>query len=75
MKKLFYGLLGLLVLVVAAALIGPSFVDWNAHKGRLTAEVRKLTGQTLVIDGDVSLAVLPAPARCSWRACPWWHPR
>jgi uncharacterized protein involved in outer membrane biogenesis len=61
-KKLFYGLLGLLVLVVAAALIGPSFVDWNAHKGRLTAEVRKLTGQTLVIDGDVSLAVLPAPA-------------
>ncbi len=62
MKKLFYGLLGLLVLVVAAALIGPSFVDWNAHKGRLTAEVRKLTGQTLVIDGDVSLTVLPAPA-------------
>jgi uncharacterized protein involved in outer membrane biogenesis len=61
-KKVFYGLLGLLVLVVAAALIGPSFVDWNAHKGRLTAEVRKLTGQTLVIDGDVSLAVLPAPA-------------
>jgi uncharacterized protein involved in outer membrane biogenesis len=61
-KKLFYGLLGLLVLVVAAALIGPSFVDWNAHKGRLTAEVRKLTGQTLVIDGDVSLTVLPAPA-------------
>lgn len=61
-KKLGLGLLGLVVLLVAAILIAPSFIDWNAQKGRITAEVRNLTGRELAIDGDVSLAVLPAPA-------------
>ncbi|MDH3968427.1 MAG: AsmA family protein [Rhodospirillales bacterium] len=62
MKIFLYGLFGLIVLVVAAALIGPGLVDWNAHKDRLAAEVRKATGRDLMIDGDVHLAVLPAPA-------------
>jgi len=56
-----YGLAALVVLVIAAVLIGPSFVDWNAHKDRIAAEVRKATGRDLMIDGDVHLAVLPAP--------------
>ncbi|MEE8536329.1 MAG: AsmA family protein, partial [Kiloniellales bacterium] len=62
MKKLGFGLLGLFGLLVAAVAIGPSFVDWNAQKGRIAAEARKLTGRDLVIDGDVSLTLLPAPA-------------
>jgi uncharacterized protein involved in outer membrane biogenesis len=57
-----YGLLGLIVLVIAAALIGPGLVDWNAHKDRIAAEVREATGRDFTIDGDVHLAVLPAPA-------------
>jgi hypothetical protein len=61
-KIFLYGLLGLIVLVVAAALIGPGLVDWNAHKDRIATEVRKATGRDLTIDGDVHLAVLPAPA-------------
>jgi uncharacterized protein involved in outer membrane biogenesis len=61
-KIFLYGLLAFVVLVVAAALIGPSFVDWNAHKARIAAEVRKATGRDLTIDGDVHLAILPAPA-------------
>ncbi len=62
MKKLAAGLLGLIVILVAAILIGPSFVDWNSQKGRITAEVERLTGRELTIDGDLSLAILPAPA-------------
>ena len=62
MKKLFYGFLGLIVLLVAAAVVGPSFVDWNAHKDRLTSEVRKLTGRDLLIGGDMTLSIWPTPA-------------
>ena len=62
MKKLGFALLGLLVLLIAAVLVGPSFVDWNEHKGRFTAEVRELTGREIAIDGDISLSLLPTPA-------------
>lgn len=62
MRFFLYGLAALVMLVVAAALIGPSFVDWNAHKARLTAEVRAATGRDLTIDGDMHMAILPAPA-------------
>lgn len=62
MKKLGLSLIGFVVLLIAAVLIGPSFVDWNAHKDRLTAEARKITGRELSIEGDISLALLPAPA-------------
>jgi uncharacterized protein involved in outer membrane biogenesis len=61
-KKLGIALLALVVVLIAAILIGPSFVDWNAQKGRITAEVEKLTGRALTIEGDISLALLPAPA-------------
>ncbi len=62
MKKLFIALLGLIVLLVVAVLVGPSFIDWNTQKGRITAEVERLTGRKLTIDGDLSLTILPAPA-------------
>jgi uncharacterized protein involved in outer membrane biogenesis len=61
-KKLGIALLGLVVLLLAAVFIAPSFVDWNAHKARVAEEVRKLTGRELTIGGDISLALLPAPA-------------
>ena len=62
MKKLSIALLGLIVLLVVALLVGPSFIDWNSQKGRITAEVERLTGRELAIDGDLSLTILPAPA-------------
>ena len=34
MKKILIGLGVLLVLLVVAVLVGPSFYDWNQHKGR-----------------------------------------
>ncbi len=62
MKKLSVALLGLVVILVVAVLVGPNFIDWNAQKGRITAEVERLTGRKLIIDGDLSLTILPAPA-------------
>jgi len=61
-KKLLFGAAGLVVILVASALIVPSFINWNEYKGEITAEVEKRTGRTLVIDGDIGLTLLPAPA-------------
>jgi uncharacterized protein involved in outer membrane biogenesis len=43
-------------------LVGPSLVDWNAHKDRIVAEVQKATGRDFSIQGDMSLSLLPVPA-------------
>ena len=61
MKKAAYGFAGLIVLLVAAALVVPSVIDWNAYKPEISAEVRKATGRTLDIAGDLEFSVLPSP--------------
>ena len=62
LKVVLYGLLGLIVLVVAAVLIGPSFVDWNAYKEEIASQVERATGRSLTIEGDIKLTIVPAPA-------------
>ncbi|MBT4489927.1 MAG: AsmA family protein [Rhodospirillaceae bacterium] len=62
MKKLLIGIAVLLVVVIAALLIGPSFVNWNNHKADIIAAVRDATGRELAINGDISLRIIPAPA-------------
>ena len=61
MKKAAYGLLGLIVVLVAVALIGPSVINWNGYKAEISAEVEKATGRTLDIAGDLEFAILPVP--------------
>jgi len=60
-KKLLYGLIGLVVVLVAAVLIVPALIDWNGYKDEIAAEVRAATGRELVIDGDISVSLLPSP--------------
>ncbi|MEX1203760.1 MAG: AsmA family protein, partial [Dongiaceae bacterium] len=60
-KKLLIGLAGLLILAVAAVLVAPSFIDWNGYKAEIAARAKAATGRDLAIDGDISLALLPAP--------------
>ncbi|WP_420349721.1 AsmA family protein, partial [Pelagibius sp.] len=62
MKKLALSVVALFVLLIAGLLILPSFWDWNAEKGRIAEEVRKLTGRDLQIVGDLNLQLLPSPA-------------
>jgi uncharacterized protein involved in outer membrane biogenesis len=61
MKKLLIGLVVLIVLAVAAVLIGPSFVDWSRYKDQIAQQARQATGRELAIDGGISLSILPAP--------------
>ncbi|MEK9723114.1 MAG: AsmA family protein, partial [Rhodospirillaceae bacterium] len=62
MRKFIGILFGLVVIAVAAVLIGPSFVDWNKYTGEISRQVQDLTGRALAINGDIRIAVLPAPA-------------
>ena len=43
MKKILIGVGVLVVLLIAGALIAPNFIDWNAQKGRIAAQVRRPT--------------------------------
>jgi uncharacterized protein involved in outer membrane biogenesis len=60
-KKILIAVGILLVLAIAAILVVPSFINWNGYKAQIESEARKTTGRDLSIDGDISLALLPAP--------------
>lgn len=60
-RKLLIAFAALLLLAVAALLVGPGFVDWNGYKQQIEAAAYKATGRNLRIDGDISLALLPVP--------------
>ncbi len=49
----------LVVLIVAAIIMVPMFVDLNDHKERIIHEVKKLTGRDLSIAGELGLSVFP----------------
>jgi uncharacterized protein involved in outer membrane biogenesis len=52
-------IVGLLVVLLLAA---PLFIDANAYKAQIIAQVKKATGRDLVLDGPISVVLLPAPA-------------
>lgn len=59
--KVFGWLFGmLLVLIVAAIILVPMFVDLNDHKERIILAVKKATGRDLLIGGDIGLSVFPS---------------
>ncbi|SKA33584.1 Uncharacterized protein involved in outer membrane biogenesis [Enhydrobacter aerosaccus] len=61
-NKVLIGAGSILGLVIVALLLVPAFVDLNGRKAELAAEVKKATGRDLVIDGPISLSILPSPS-------------
>jgi hypothetical protein len=53
------GVVGLVIAVLAAA---PLFVDVNAYKPEIVAEVKRATGRDAAIDGSIRLSLLPTPS-------------
>ncbi|HEY6982009.1 AsmA family protein [Reyranella sp.] len=53
---------GTVLLIVLVLLVAPAFIDLNSYKPQITSEVKKATGRDLVIDGPVSLSLLPTPS-------------
>ena len=61
MKKILYGLVALIGLVLVLALVGPNFVDWSRYKGEIELKTQEITGRDLVIGGSISVSILPQP--------------
>jgi len=61
-KRVLWAIGGLLVLLVAAVLIGPVLIDWNQYKGDIQKQALNASGRELTINGDISITVLPSPA-------------
>lgn len=58
--KILLGIIGILIiLIVAAAIVIPMYVDPNDYKDEITALVEKRTGRELQIPGDLSITVFP----------------
>jgi AsmA protein len=58
--KIILGLVGLLVIVlVIAAIVLPMVIDPNDYKDDIASTVKRQTGRTLSIEGDLSLSVFP----------------
>lgn len=62
MKKVLIGLGVVVGLLLVAVVVAPSFIDWNAYKPEISAQVEKAVGRKLSIDGDIDLSLLPSPA-------------
>ncbi|HBU97705.1 AsmA family protein, partial [Thalassospira lucentensis] len=62
MKKILAVIGAVLVVLIAALLIIPSLIDWNGYKAQVSQAVRDATGRELVINGDLSMSLIPSPA-------------
>lgn len=60
-KKLLIGGGGVVGLVIVALVAAPFFIDVNSYKPMIVSEVKAATGRDLVIDGPISLSILPTP--------------
>jgi uncharacterized protein involved in outer membrane biogenesis len=60
-RKVVYAVLGLMVLLAAAAIVLPLVIDLNAYKSQVSAHIKAMTGRDLVIAGNIELSLLPAP--------------
>ena len=61
MRKFLIGIVVLVVVLVAAAFVVPRFISTDSLKADIAERVRAATGRDLIIDGDLSFRLLPAP--------------
>jgi hypothetical protein len=61
LRTLVYAIIALVVVGIAAVLIGPSFVNWTAYKGDIARRLSETTGHEVVIRGEVGVDMLPRP--------------
>ncbi|HEY6719771.1 MAG TPA: AsmA family protein, partial [Reyranella sp.] len=60
-KRLLIGAAGIVGLLIVALFAAPSLIDLNARKAEVITAVKKATGRDLILDGPVSLSLLPVP--------------
>ena len=61
LKKFLFVFAAVLVLLVGAALVAPSFIDWTRYRDPIAAEIERAAGRKVVIAGTVEASLLPTP--------------
>ncbi|MDB5591874.1 AsmA family protein [Enterovirga sp.] len=61
MRDLLTAVAGLLILVLAALLAVPPFIDWPAHRGLVEAAIARALGQEVRTAGPLDIRLLPSP--------------
>ena len=62
MKKIILAICIVLLTLLGAIIIVPNYIDWNNFKAEIASKIKDVTGRDLVIDGDIHITILPAPA-------------
>ncbi|MGH6898635.1 MAG: AsmA family protein [Geminicoccaceae bacterium] len=62
MKKILLALLGVIVIVIAAAIVVPFLLPTDTYKQQIEAQVERVTGRELVIAGPLDISLLPTAA-------------
>jgi uncharacterized protein involved in outer membrane biogenesis len=60
-KRALLAVPAILIVLIIAALVGPSFVDWNKYKPQAVAQIKAATGYDVALNGDIGMRVLPSP--------------
>jgi len=61
-KKLLIGVGGFIGLLVVVLVAAPFFIDVNSYRPLIVSQVKAATGRDLVLEGPISLSLLPTPA-------------
>lgn len=59
MRTLFKLIIAIIILIIAALIALPFFVNPNDYKQEIADQVEQATGRTLTLDGDIELSVFP----------------
>ena len=62
MQTTLLGLAIALIIALAAALVGPFFVDWNQFRPQFEAEATKVIGAPVRVAGELEARLLPSPS-------------
>lgn len=61
MKKVLVGLAGLVAVLIVTVLVAPSFIDWTSYRNGIAAEIERVLGRRVMIDGAVEASIVPTP--------------
>jgi uncharacterized protein involved in outer membrane biogenesis len=61
LKKVLVGLAGLVAVLIVTVLVAPSFIDWTSYRNGIAAEIERVLGRRVVIDGAVEASIVPTP--------------
>lgn len=61
MKRALIIIPSILLVLLAAILVAPGFMDWNHYKPQAQEQVKAFTGLDLELAGDIGFTILPSP--------------